>query len=458
MVNLSKLIAHGETLIRGKERQGSLRATLMWNAGGTFALKVASTALLFLLSLLLARLLGATGYGAYINAMAWISLLSVLSIMGLDKLLVREIAIHNTRSAWDLMLGLLRWTNLVGLLVSLGFALLTGIIIWMLRGHLELQMRSTLWIALIMLPLLVLMRLRQAAMRGLQHVVVGQLPEMLIMPIVFVVLVGGIYLIFRDTLSASAAIEAQVVAAGIAFLIGARQLKISLPQFAKEAPPTYQGWMWMRSVLPLLFIDSMTIISAQTDIIMVGAMKGAETVGIYAVAKKGAGLITFALLAVNMALAPTIASLYAAGDMEKLQRVVTKSARAILLGSLPIALGLIVFGHWFLLLFFGQDFTQGEGALAILSAGQLINAATGSVGLLLIMTGYERYAAMGIGICAVLNIVLNATLIPKWGLTGAAVATASSMIVWNVLLAIWVYRKLGIHSTALGEIGLSRQA
>src|SRR3989337_4388829 len=119
------------------------------------------------------------------------------------------------------MVGLVRWTNLVGLLGSLGFALLTGIIIWMLRGHLELQMRSTLWIALVMLPLLVLMRLRQAAMRGLQYVVVGQLPEMLIMPIIFVVLVGSIYLIFRDTLSASATMGAQVVAAGIAILIGA---------------------------------------------------------------------------------------------------------------------------------------------------------------------------------------------------------------------------------------------
>ncbi len=455
-MKLSKLIVRGETLIRGKERQGSLGATLAWNAGGTFALKVASTALSFLISLLLARLLGTTGYGAYAYAMAWVSLLSILSIIGLDKLLVREIAIYNTRSAWDLMRGLLRWANLAGLLVSLGFALLTGIIIWILRGHLELHITSTLWIGLIMLPLVVLMRLRQAAMRGLQHVVVGQLPEVLIMPVFFIILVGGV-LIFRDTLSAPAAMEAQVVAAGIAFLVAARQLQISLPQFAKEALPTYQGWIWMRSVLPLLFIDSMIIINAQTDIIMLGAMKRAETVGIYAVAKRGAELIMFVLLAVNMALAPTIASLYTAGDIKRLQHVVTKSARVILLGSLPVALGLILFGHWFLLLF-GQDFTQGEKALAILGAGQLINAAMGSVGLLLIMTGYERDAAMGVGISAVLNIVLNATLIPKWGLTGAAVATTSSMIVWNILLAIWVYRRLGIHSTALGEISLWRQA
>jgi O-antigen/teichoic acid export membrane protein len=137
--------------------------------------------------------------------------------------------------------------------------------------------------------------------------------------------------------------------------------------------------------------------------------------------------------------------------MDKLQRMITKSARVILIGSLPIAIVLILFGHWFLLFFFGQDFIQGEKALAILGAGQLINAATGSVGLLLIMTGYERDAAMCVGISAVLNMILNAFLIPKWGLEGAAAATTTTVMFWNILLAILLYKRLGIHSTALGK-------
>jgi O-antigen/teichoic acid export membrane protein len=457
VLDFSKLILKGTNLIMGKEREDGLRATLRWNAGGTFSLKVVSTALIFLMNLLLARLLGSTGYGTYAYALAWFSILSVLCVFGLDKLLVREVSVFNARSAWGLMHGILRWSNITALVVSVGFALLAGITIWILSDRLESQMTYTLLIALIMLPLIVILRLRQAAMRGLHYVVGGQLPEMLIMPISFFIIVGGMYLFMRNALIAPVAMIAQVAAVGFALLMGVRQLQISLPRSAKEAHPLYQGWTWMHIVMPLVFLDSMTMINSQIDIILLGLMKSTATVGVYAVAKKGAGLITFILVAVNIALAPTIASMYAAGEMDKLQRMITKSARVILMGTLPIAIVLILFGHWFLLFFFGQDFVQGEKALAILGAGQLINAATGSVGLLLIMTGYERDAALCVGISALLNIILNAFLIPRWGLEGAAAATTITVIFWNILLAVLVYKRLGIHSTALGEIRLWKQ-
>ncbi len=457
MLDLSKLILLGENLIGVKGREDSLRFTLMRNAGGTFILKVASTALIFLMTLLLARLLGSTGYGTYAYALAWFGILSVLCVFGLDKLLVREVSIFNARSAWGLMRGILRWSNFTALVVSAGFALLAGITIWIVSERLESQMTYTLLVALIMLPLIVLLRLRQAAMRGLHYVVGGQLPEMLIMPISFFIIIGIMYLFIRNALSAPIAMTAQVAAVAFALIVGVRQLQIFLPPSAKEAYPVYQGWTWMHIVMPLVFLDFMTMINSQIDIILLGLMRSTGSVGIYAVAKKGAGLITFVLIAVNIALAPTIARMYAAGEMDKLQRMITKSARIILIGSLPIAIVLIIFGHWFLLFFFGQDFIQGERALAILGAGQLINAATGSVGLLLIMTGYERDAALCVGISAAVNIILNLILIPRWGLEGAAAATATAVILWNILLTVLVYRRLGIHPTAVGEIRLWKE-
>lgn len=457
MFDLSKLILQGENLIGLKGREDSLRATLRWNAGGTFTLKLASTGLIFLMNLLLARLLGTTGYGTYAYALAWFSILSVLCVFGLDKLLVRELSIFNVRSAWGLMRGILRWSNFAALVVSAVFALLAGITIWIVRERLESQMTYTLLTALIMLPLIVVLRLRQAAMRGLHYVVGGQLPEMLIIPISFFIIIGIMYLFMRNALSAPVAMTAQVASVGFALIVGVRQLQVFLPRSVKEAHPVYQGSTWMHIVMPLVFLDSMTMINSQIDIVLLGLMKSTATVGVYAVAKKGAGLVAFVLIAVNIALAPTIASMYAAGEMAKLQRMITKSARVILIGSLPIAIVLILFGHWFLLFFFGQDFIQGEKALSILGAAQVINAATGSVGILLIMTGYERDAAMCVGISALLNFILNASLIPRWGLEGAAAATATTIIFWNILLAVLVYKRLGIHSTALGEIRLWKE-
>jgi O-antigen/teichoic acid export membrane protein len=181
---------------------------------------------------------------------------------------------------------------------------------------------------------------------------------------------------------------------------------------------------------------------------MLGSMLGLETVGIYNVAVGGATLITFILVVVNMPLAPIVAELYTSGNRVRLQRVVTMSARVVLLGSLPIAIGLIFFGDWFLLIF-GKEFAVGFSALIILSVGEMVNASMGSVALLLNMTGNERDVAKGIGIAAALNIVLNAILIPIWGLIGAAVATTISMAIWNIFMAVLVYKKLGICSIAL---------
>jgi O-antigen/teichoic acid export membrane protein len=65
------------------------------------------------------------------------------------------------------------------------------------------------------------------------------------------------------------------------------------------------------------------------------------------------------------------------------------------------------------------------------------------------MTGNERETVKGVGISTVINVVLNIALIPRYGSVGAAVATAASIVIWNLLLfrAVWV--RLGIRSTAI---------
>jgi len=426
-------------------------ATLARGSTGSFALKTASTGLAFIISVLLARFLGATGYGAYAFAIAWTHLLGIPAMLGMENLLVHYLAAYRAQSEWGLMRGLLRWVNRKVLMVSLGVALLAAIISWALSENLDRQMLVSFWIALISVPLLSQLLIRKATMQGLQRVVQGQLPEALIRPVLFIALVIGAYFYLDKDLSAPWIVGVNVIAMGVALMVGIWLLSKYIPPSVSDATPAYQTLDWLRSAMPLLLMSCMTTIISRVDVVILGTMAGAEAAGLYHVAKRGAELIPFVLISVNAALAPTIASLYAKGEMEQLQRVVTKTARIILLFSLPPALALILFGHWFLLLF-GAKFTGGNVALAILSSGQLINAAMGSVGLLLILTGHGRDAVLGIGIGAASNVILNLMLIPRWGIEGAATAAAVSIILWNLLLATSVYRRIGINSTAMGSI------
>jgi O-antigen/teichoic acid export membrane protein len=434
-----------------KGKTDSLRNRLIRGAVGSFGLKIAGTGLTLVVSILLARLLGTEGFGVYAYAISWSSLLSIPATLGLDKLIIREVAIYRNQSNWGLMRGLLDWSNQLVLLFSINLALIATGVAWSLNINTNSQMLLAFYVALVYLPIGSLRSLRLAAMKGLHQVVLGQVPEVLIAPLLMICFTGCGYLFLGKELNAIWVIAIFVASTTITFFIGARLLQKVLPLALEEAEAEYQTLTWIHSALPLMFLSGMQIINTRTDTLMLGAMKGPEAVGIYIVINRGVQLIVFMQGAVNGILAPTIASLYAEGKIKQLQKIVTKSARVVLLTSLIFASSLTVFGYWFLLLF-GLNFTQGQTALTILSIGQLINAASGAVGLLLTMTGHQNYTVLSVGISAILNVLLNVLLIPEWGVNGAALATASSMIFWNVFSLIWVRTKLGIDSTALGNI------
>ena len=68
------------------------------------------------------------------------------------------------------------------------------------------------------------------------------------------------------------------------------------------------------------------------------------------------------------------------------------------------------------------------------------------------MTGYHTQGAVIAGACAALNIALNATLIPTYGLTGAAVATAVSNVFWSIIVLIYVMHRVEINPTIFARI------
>jgi O-antigen/teichoic acid export membrane protein len=155
-------------------------------------------------------------------------------------------------------------------------------------------------------------------------------------------------------------------------------------------------------------------------------------------------LVSFPLTTSSVVLAPEIARLHAQNHTAALQRLLTRSTLLTLLPAGLAALVLVLGGRLILGSVFGPAFEAASGALAILAIGQLFNSAAGPVGLFLSMTGHEKDALNGIIMSAVLNLVLNAVLIPPFGIVGSAIATAFSYLMWNLLLAFVLYRRLNL--------------
>lgn len=440
-----------EALRRGKE--GSLARHLLIGATGSAGVQLTATLFALVTSVILARLLGPSGYGAYAFAFAVVNLLGVPAVVGFDQLTVREISAFRTSGAPGEAAGLLTRADQLALAASVLLALAAGAFMHFFGGGWDPLLRRCLLVGLPAVPFVSLIRVRQGALQGLRKVVQGQLPEGVVLPVVFLGLVGLYELTRPGALRATSTVGLHVAAAGVTVLVAGVMLTRRLPRSIRDAEPEFRTGEWVKSGITLLFVAGLYVVNSRADTVMLAGFKGAEPVGIYNVASRGAGFVGFFLMAGQRALAPTISGLHEASDHARLQEVVTAAVRIIVVLTLPVAAIFVFAGEWIITLIYGASFAAGAGALAILAVAYLAAVATGPVSYLLMMTGFERDAATGVGVGALLNVSLNALLIPRWSVTGAAVATGASMVVFNGVLVYQVYRRLGIRPTVLAGIG-----
>ena len=242
-----------------------------------------------------------------------------------------------------------------------------------------------------------------------------------------------------------------ILAAGLSFTIGTYWLLTRLPVEIRQATPEYSKQEWLKMSLPMFFIAGMNLLLQQTDIMMIGAMIGTDQAGIYGAAARIAALVTFGLTAVNSIVAPLISEYFSANKLQELQRMITLAARGIFVFTIAICTMLFILGV-FILGLFGNEFVVGYEPLTILLIGQAVSAIAGSVGFLMVMTGHQVTAAKIIGSSAVINIVLNATLIPVFGIVGAAISTAISTALWNIIMLYYVKHNLDINPTVFARL------
>jgi O-antigen/teichoic acid export membrane protein len=307
--------------------------------------------------------------------------------------------------------------------------------------------RRCMWLGLILVPLVSLGALRGAMLLGLRKVILGQLPEQIIRPVVLLTLVVLLLLLGGDLRSPVGVMAAQIATVAVAFLFGLIIFLRNRPSELSGAEPRYRTAAWLMSSIPFGLSAVLQLINGRTDVLLLGIFREDAEVGIYRVAAQFGALVIFGLQAVNAIQGPQIAHLYELGDMQKLQTMITKSSRALLAIALPMVLVFVLFGQSIIRLTFGERYEASYVPLVILCVGQLVNSSVGSVAWLLNMTGHERDTTRSFFIGAVVNVTLNASLTPIWGATGAAVATATTIIVWNLIMWRMVRVKIGIESS-----------
>lgn len=227
----------------------------------------------------------------------------------------------------------------------------------------------------------------------------------------------------------------------ISFLVIYRNFKQKVPKTSEKTAYAFNFKKTLGISIPMMLTNSLFLIMSWMDILMLSAFKSDADVGIYNTSLKISAVISMALIAINSIALPKYAELFEKKDMPGFRKVVKQTSFLNFGLSFPVFL-LILLIPGFLLGIFGEEFVAGKMSLMILSIGQIFSAFSGSTIHVLNMTGKENTAKNILITTAMLNLVLNFLLVPRYGINGAAIATAISTVIWNLLAEISIYRHL----------------
>jgi O-antigen/teichoic acid export membrane protein len=415
---------------------------------GSFAVRASAAVLLFGMHMLLARVLGVVSYGNYVYAVTWVQVLALFSAAGMDSASARYVAEYRAKGEPVLLAGFLRHARTLAFAASVAAAAALFGVVELLEPRLDPELVLAFRWGALLLPVVTLLEVRSGALRGFKRVVLARVPVEVLRPVLLIGAVSVAHFAARNLLGAPMVMAASVAAAAVGLVVIEAVLRRFPVETGVEVAITpLPRRAWSGVAFQLLLVAGFGLILGQTDTLMLGALRGTSDAGIYTVAVRLAGFVPFALISVNVMLGPQIAELHGAGRRRELQRVLTLGARASLGFAVPVTAVLVLWGGAVLGMF-GAEFSQGRAALLVLVGGQLVGCTLGSVGTLMTMTGHQRTVAWVFGGSAVANIALNAALIPVFGMLGAAVATAMTMLTWNAVLVMRAMRTQRLDTTA----------
>jgi O-antigen/teichoic acid export membrane protein len=398
------------------------------NALFAFAIRVASAGLLYLSQVILARWMGASEFGVYVLIWTWVLVLGGVSHLGLSMVMIRLVPHYRETGEAGLLRGLLRAGRLTALGVGTLIAALGMAGLYTFGHRLEPQ---------------TLTDLQDGIGRGHGWMGAALVPPYILRPLVLLLGMALAHAVGL-TMAAATAAAVAILATWLAAFVQTRMVQNRLPQQPSPAPRRYALATWLKIAAPLLLIYAAELVMQNADIIILAAYLPPSEVGMYFAAAKTMALVMFVHYAVGSAAAHRFSILHARGDREGLIAAVRDAVRWTFFPSLAAAVVILALGRPLLWLFSPQ-FTAAYPVMVILVVGFLARAAVGPAEFLLNVMGEQKMSALVAVTSAATNIVLNLILIPRYGMFGAAAATAGALVFAAFANAAVARQRLGLE-------------
>lgn len=400
----------------------------------------------FIKQIAMARLLGPDAFGLY--AIGW----NILRIIGiLAPLGLHNGVVHFGTPFWRKDNPALR--NILSRSVILSFAIGWGVtaVLLILAPWLttdvfkEPEFLPLFRVFALMLPFMGALRVAANATRITQRMIFSVASEEIAQGALNLALFIVFYLVGWRLFGA---IVATVLSFALAFGLSLYFLRrLFAPAFVEPSRTAVSNQALLAYSLPTALAGMFGVIINRIDRLFLGFYWPSEEVGIYQAAAQLSIIMALVLNAFNMILMPMIAEQYHKRDMKQLEELFRVNTKWGIYCVVPVVLTILFASSDVMTVLFGVEYEAGATALLILTIGQFINIATGATGTILIMTGQQSAWFRLSVLITVVNLTLNMTLIPRWGMNGAAVATSTTvgglfalgLVVVNHIHHLWPY-------------------
>ena len=430
----------------------------LFNKGGIAMLyRIGGQLLGFLLTFVIAYFFGANGLGDYVLAIIVLKIFTLISKLGLDTASIRYIAEYSSENSLSSILDFRKKSifliTTVSIICSLVMYLGANIIAEFIKAnpqHIEIT-------SFFILPMSLFV-FHYQNMRGLKEIAGYSFFFWMSQALFSLIAILALTTFTKDPAVPLYAYLISLIVISIFSVISFTYF-LNKRKRIKELFTDDKRSESVKNILivslPLMLAQAVHFIMSWTDKLMLGILDSPDVIsglstnsaqiGVYHTAFKLSMFATIGLMAVKSIASPKFAELYKQREFKLLKKVTQQSTKLIFWTTLPLV-ALFIFFSENLMLLFGDEFQAGVFAFILLSIGRVFVSFSGAAGNLLQMCG-RQVIFMNIAVIgSVINVVLNFSLIPIYGINGSAIATMISLVSFNFLLVYYVKKEFGFYT------------
>lgn len=395
-----------------------------------------------LITPLLVRLLGSSAYGDYAFLISLLSIIMILTNVGVSDGIRKHVAENNRREKWaEYVFGFyLR----IGMALAIVAASICVVISF--SGIASLFFGEEYTNYLYILASLIIVRqiysTAQSVLMGLGKESRSEPARVLNKALFAVIALLLAYFNYGVTGVLVGHLVGFTIVTVIVYYILSGELYIST--ILNHIPDDIPKRKLLRFNLFSFLLILLTTSLYHADILLLRTLTSSQETGYYRGALVIAEFLWFVPKTFQTVFLYSASEMWSNEEADRITSLISKTTRYNISLTLLLVIGLGALAGDFIPLYFGEEFTPATSYLLLLLPGALGFAIARPIFAIGQGKGSLRILVLATGISAVLNILLNLVLIPRYGATGAAVATSisyGSMIIFHIISA----RKIGFN-------------